>query len=179
MLIETERLILEPLGVKHFETACQYSLNPENAKMMCFLPCDSAEEVCDYLLKCEKQWQKDRPEYIEMAVLLDGVHIGAVSVEFAENGTVGELGWIINKNYWGSGYTVESAKALVDYCEEKYGLTHYIAHADSENYSSIRVMEKLGMKFVKQYSGRKNRISDEIREEVLYEMWRKKYADRI
>ncbi|MBQ8133741.1 MAG: GNAT family N-acetyltransferase [Clostridia bacterium] len=170
MKLKTERLTLEPLGIPHFKTACQYSLNPENAKMMCFLPCDNEKEVYDYLVKCEQQWKKDRPEYIEMAILFNGVHIGAVSVEFVEKATVGELGWIINKDYWGNGYTVEAARALVDYCKEKYGLTYYIAHADSENHASIRIMEKLGMKFVEKHGGRKNRISDEIREEVLYEI---------
>ncbi len=171
MELKTERLVLEPLALKHYETTVEYSTDPDNAKMMCFLPCDSEKEVYDYLLKCEKQWKKKTPEYLEMAVVLDGVHIGAVSVEFLENNSVGEFGWIINKKYWGNGYTVEAVKALVGYCKDKHALTHYIAHADSQNHASIRTMEKLGMKFVKQYGGRKNRISDEIREEVLYEIY--------
>lgn len=170
MKLKTERLTLEPLGIPHFKTACQYSLNPENAKMMVYLPYESEEEVRAYLVKCEQQWKKDRPEYIEMAILLDGVHIGSVSVDFLDWKGIGELGWILNKDYWGNGYTVEAARGLVDYCKEKYGLIHYVAHADSENHASVRIMEKLGMKFVKKYSGRKNRISDEIRDEVLYEI---------
>ena len=170
MQLKTERLILEPLSAKHYETTFRYSTDPENTKMMVYLPKESEEEVRDYLLKCEKQYQKDIPEYLEMAILLDGIHIGAVSIEFVDNNSVGELGWIISRDYWGNGYTVEAARALIDCCKEQYGLTHYIAHADSENHASIRVMEKLGMKFVKKYGGRKNRISDEIRDEVLYEI---------
>ena len=97
MLIKTKRLTLEPYGTKHYDTAVIYSTDPENTKMMCFLPCDSKEEVMEYLRKCEIQWKREKPAYLDAAILLDGRHIGAVSVEFLENGTVGELGWIIQK----------------------------------------------------------------------------------
>ena len=170
MKIITERLMLEPLTVKHYETTLKYSTDPENTKMMCFLPCDDGEEVMRYLKKCEVQWQKERPEYLDAAILVAGVHIGAVSIEFQENGTVGEFGWIINNLYRGKGYTVEAAKAFMKYCTERFGIYRYIAHADSENCASIRVMEKLGMNFVNISGERKNRNSDEERKECLYEL---------
>ena len=171
MIIKTDRLILEPLGTKHFPAACKYMTDPENARMMIFLPCENDKEVMDYLHKAYMQWEKGKPEYLDAAIILDGIHIGAVSIEFVNNGKTGELGWIIDRNYWGNGYTFEAAKSFMEYCREKYNLTHYIAHADSENRSSIRIMEKLGMTLVNIYSGRKNRISDEIRKEVMYELF--------
>ena len=170
MLVKTKRLTLEPYGTKHYDTAVIYSTDPENTKMMCFFLFDSKEEVMEYLRKCEIQWKKEKPAYLDAAILLDGRHIGAVSVEFLENGTVGELGWIIQKNFWGSGYAYEAAEAFMEYCTRQFGIRKYIAHADSENAASIRVMEKLGMKFVSVTDGRKNRLSDELCKEVLYEM---------
>ncbi len=169
MLIKTSRLVLEPYGTKHYDTTVVYSTDPENTKMMCFMPCESGEEVMDYLRKCEIQWSKEKPEYLDAAILHDGKHIGAVSVEFFDNMTIGELGWIISKAEWGSGFAYEAAAAFMQYCTEKFGVKKYIAHADSENTASIRVMEKLGMKLVSVSDGRKNRISDEPRREVLYE----------
>lgn len=171
MKIRTERLILEPLGIKHFQTACKYMTDPENAKMMIFLPCDDDKEVMDYLRKADIQWEKEEPDYLDAAIMLDGVHIGAVSIEFVDNRKTGEFGWIIDRNYWGNGYTIEAVKPFIEYCRRKYGLTHYIAHADSENYASIRIMEKLGMTFVSICGGRKNRISNDIGEEVMYELF--------
>ncbi len=170
MILKTKRLTLVPLGTAHLEGARIYSLDPENTKMMCFLPCDDEREVMDYLLKCEEQWRKEEPEYLDAAILLGGVHIGAVSIEFLEGGTVGELGWIINKQYWGHGYAVESASVFMEFVREKYGITRFIAHADSENTASRRAMEKLGMRLVETYGGRRNRSSDEERMECLYEM---------
>ena len=170
MILKTGRLMLEPYSVRHYETAAAYSTDPENTKMMCFMPCESGEEVMDYLRKCELQWGMEKPEYLDAAVILDGRHIGSVSIEFLEDRTVGELGWIINKTEWGRGYAYEAAAAFMKYCSEKFGIKKYIAHADSENTASVRVMEKLGMKLVSVSGNRKNRGSDELRSEVLYKL---------
>ncbi len=170
-LLKTNRLTLVPLGTEHFESTKVYSLDPDNTKLMCFLPCDDDKEVMTYLQKCEAQWKLKSPEYLDAAVLSDGVHIGAVSIEFLENGTVGELGWIINKDHWGHGYAVESAAAFIGYIHEKYGIDHFIGHADAENKASLRAMEKLGMSLTKTCGGRKNRCSPEERTECLYEMY--------
>ncbi len=170
IILNTKRLTLVPLGTEHLEGAKVYSLDPENTKMMCFMPCDDDREVMNYLLKCEAQWRKEKPDYLDAAVLLEGVHIGAVSIELLEGGNVGELGWIINKRYWGHGYAVESAAAFMAFVREKYGVARFIAHADSQNSASRRAMEKLGMRLVKTYGGRRNRGSVEERMECLYEM---------
>lgn len=170
MILRTKRLLLEPLGEKHYATTYEYSTDPENTKMMCFMPCDSGEEVRDYLQKCEIQWQKQIPEYLDAAVILDGMHIGAVSIEFFEQHTTGELGWIISKKQWGHGYAAEAAEEFMRYCSERFGIKRYIAHADAENTASMRVMEKLGMKRVSLHGGRKNRGCDEERMECLYEL---------
>ena len=177
MILHTKRLMLEPLGTKHYETTYRYSTDPENSRMMCFLPCDDGNEVKRNLKKCELQWNQDLPEYLDAAIINDGVHIGAVSIEFLENGTVGELGWIINKSQWGKGYAAEAAQCFVQYITEYLGVMKYIAHCDAENYPSVRVMEKLGMKRKSIHGGRKNRNSDEDRMEYLYEMTISKVND--
>ncbi len=171
MILKTKRLMLEPLGTKHYESTLKYSTDPENTRMMCFLPCDDGKEVMSYLEKCERQWEMESPEYLDAALICDGVHIGAVSIEFLENGTVGEFGWIIDKRYWGRGYAAEGICAFMKYVYGTYGIDHYIAHCDSENHASVRVMEKIGMIMKKRYRGRKNRGSEEIRDEMLFELY--------
>ena len=83
----------------------------------------------------------------------------------------GELGWIIRRDKWGCGYAGEAAEGLMRYFYEKYGIKKFIAQCDSENKSSERVMKKLGMSFVGVHGGRKNRSSDEERQEYLYEKY--------
>lgn len=85
-----------------------------------------------------------------------------------EERTEGELGWILNKRYWGHGYTFEAAQALIDYASQNLGIKKFIAYCDSENIPSYSLMEKLGMSRVLCRSGRKNRSSYEERMEYKY-----------
>ena len=62
-----------------------------------------------------------------------------------------EIGWRLKKQYWGNGYATEVATAL---CELgiKMGKP-IVARAMIENIASIRVMEKAGLKFEKEFWG--------------------------
>lgn len=81
---------------------------------------------------------------------------------------IGEIGWIISKKYWGKGYVTEAAKAIIEFAKNDLKLKKIIAHCDSENVASYKVMEKLGMSYVGRSWGRKNKASDEEREELEY-----------
>ena len=50
---------------------------------------------------------------------------------------------------WRRGYATESAQAIVQYGFENLGLETIVASADVPNEASIRVLERLGMQFVK------------------------------
>ena len=114
------------------------------------------------------EWEKEKPEYYEFAILYDNQHIGAVGIYF-ENG-IGELGWIINKKHWGKGFAYEAAEALVQYFRTNRGTTHFIAHCDAENAASYRVMEKLGMVKTGVRGGRRNRAASQDSFEYQYEL---------
>lgn len=170
MTIQTKRLTLRPLGPEYLMTAHEYSSDIENTRLMCFLPNDSLEETAAFLLDCEREWQKEKPMFYEFAIILDGMHIGAVGLYYNDERTELELGWIINKAHWSKGYTAEAARSAIDFAVNTLGIHNFIAHCDSENRASARVMEKLGMTFAESSGGRKNRSSDEERTELKYEM---------
>ena len=129
---------------------------------------ESIEETQEFLKKAEAEWQKEFPEFYEFAILTEGAHIGSVCLYLNEDRTEGELGWILNKRYWGHGYTFEAAQALIDYASQNLGIKKFIAYCDSENIPSYSLMEKLGMSRVLCRSGRKNRSSSEERMEYKY-----------
>ena len=170
MTIQTERLTLKPLGLDFLQTTHKYSSDIENTKFMMFLPNDSLEETANFLLDCEREWQKEQPSFYEFAVILEGVHIGAVSLYLNDERTEAEFGWIINKAHWGKGFSTEAARGVFDFAVNALGLRKFIAHCDSENTASARIMQKLGMTLAERNGGRKNRCSDEERIELKYEM---------
>ncbi|MCC3439065.1 MAG: N-acetyltransferase [Oscillatoriales cyanobacterium] len=58
-----------------------------------------------------------------------------------------EVGYVLAKAYWGKGLASEVAAATLKYGFEVLKLDKVVAVADTENRSSRRVMEKVGMKY--------------------------------
>lgn len=170
MCVTTARLTLVPLGVRFLDSFCAYALRPDNAALMVYLPKRDREEAAAYLREAEAQWQMPDPGYYDFAVLRDGEHIGSVTMYFEGDYTRGELGWIIRRDCWGRGYAFEAAQGLMKRFASETGLTRFIAHCDSKNAASRRVMEKLGMTYVETHGGRYNRTSRGERTEDLYEI---------
>lgn len=170
MKIKTERLTLVPISEAFLDNACAYAMNADNARLMVYLPKESRDEVRDFLRSAESEWQKPQPDICEFAVLRDGEHIGGMTMYFEGDYTRGELGWIIRRDCWGKGYAVEAAKGLMEHFRKTMGLDRFIAHCDSENTASKRVMEKLGMHYVETHGGRFNRLTEGERRECLYEI---------
>lgn len=63
-----------------------------------------------------------------------------------------DIGFRFFKEYWGRGFASESAKAVLDYGLNVLKIEYIVGRAAPENIASVRVLEKLGMKFIKQGS---------------------------
>lgn len=170
MKIKTERLTLVPLTMEYFKSTCDYAMNLENTCLMVYFPKSNKAEVADFIKNADYERKKNKPDFYEMAILLDGKHIGGITMYFEGHFDRGELGWIIRRDCQGNGYAAEAARGLMNYFKDKMGIKRFIAHCDSENTQSKRVMEKLGMKLVEIHAGRYNRSSTEERRECLYEI---------
>ncbi len=55
--INTERLILKPLGKNFLKSVISYAMNYENTKYMCHLPDETVEEVEEFLTGAENEWK--------------------------------------------------------------------------------------------------------------------------
>lgn len=58
-----------------------------------------------------------------------------------------ELGWWVWKVHWGRGYASEAGRALAAFAEREMGLARLVAVIDPDNMASIRVAEKIGMRY--------------------------------
>lgn len=61
-----------------------------------------------------------------------------------------EIGWFIDRTYWGQGLATEGALAAVEFAFEKLEIERLIGIYNPENLASRRVMEKIGMTFWKE-----------------------------
>ena len=60
-----------------------------------------------------------------------------------------DIGYALLPTFWSKGYAVEAARAVKDYARDAIGLKRIVAIVDPANESSIRVLEKLELKFEK------------------------------
>ncbi len=170
MKIYTKRLLLVPLGQQFIISTHKYSSDIENTKYMVHLPNLHINETKNFLDSVETEWQKHKPQFYEYAILIDQKHIGAISLYMNDDYTEGELGWIIDMEYWGNGYASEAAQAMIDFGTQELKIRRFIAHCDSDNVNSYKVMEKLGMSLESKTRGRKNKLSEEDREDLMYSL---------
>jgi RimJ/RimL family protein N-acetyltransferase len=55
-----------------------------------------------------------------------------------------EIGWVLQRSYWGKGFALEAAQASVKYAFEDLGRSHIISLIDPDNQRSIAVAKRLG-----------------------------------
>lgn len=170
MQITTPRLTIRPIGFEYVESTHAYAGNLDNARYMVFLPNESIEETEQFIRDAMAEMAKDAPDYYEFVILSGGEQVGGMSLYFLDRRDEAELGWILNRHFWGHGYAAEAARAVMDWARQAWGVRRFIAQCDAENAASWRLMERLGMRRVSCTGGRKNRASDEERQELTYEI---------
>ena len=69
-----------------------------------------------------------------------------------------EIGWWLARARWGKGLATEAAREAMRDAFERTGLRRIVAIAQPENLASIRVMEKLGMRFERETTHRGIRV---------------------
>lgn len=92
-----------------------------------------------------------------------GESIGMCGLIQRENLENVDIGYAFLPRFWSRGYAVESAMAVRDYARDVIGLKRLVGITNPDNFPSIGVLEKLGMKFEKMI-----RLSDEDIELSLF-----------
>ncbi len=54
------------------------------------------------------------------------------------------------QKFWGNGYAFEAAKHTVDYGFNQLHLKTIVGRAHIENIASLKILEKIGMQFIKE-----------------------------
>ena len=71
-----------------------------------------------------------------------------------EDEPVVEAGWSVTPERWGEGLATEAARASVSWGLDRLGLTRIVSFTLPDNHGSRRVMEKLGMAYVREFERR-------------------------
>ena len=74
-----------------------------------------------------------------------------------------DIGYALLPEFWSKGYALEAASAVMSYARETLGSPQVLAVVNADNQSSIRLLEKLGLKYERMI-----RLSDDAPEIKLF-----------
>ena len=151
-ILETNRLILRRLVLNDLDSLFALYCDPDVRKYIPDAPRNYEETRRELLWHMHGHpkrpelglWatiHKETGRFIGRCGLLPWVIDGQAEVEVA---------YLIGKAYWGQGLGMEAARAVLAYGFEKLNLSSLICLIEKENLPSIRVAEKIGMKFEKE-----------------------------
>jgi ribosomal-protein-alanine N-acetyltransferase len=145
--IRTARLHLREFVASDFQAVHAYSSDPRVTRFLFFGPRDeeSTAEYLEELLASQREQPRTR---FELAVeeLSSGQLIGACDLSLIESNVV-DLGYMLAAAQWGRGYATEIAVKLIDAAFLELRAQRVISTVDVNNAASIRVLEKIGMRW--------------------------------
>jgi len=145
--VRTARLNLREFVTSDFDAVHAYSSDPRVTRYLFFGPRDQ-ESTAEYLEELLASQQERPRTRFELAVeeTATGRLIGACDLSLIESNAV-DLGYMLEAEQWGKGYATEIAAALVDAAFSDLRADRVISTVDVNNGASIRVLEKIGMRW--------------------------------
>lgn len=147
--IETERLILRPLTVDDAKDVFEWVGDPIVNRFMPYPVYKSIDQVEKWISSLV-----DEKNEFGFCLKDNGKVIGSGSIKFDPESNSYELGYNINRAFWGNGYATEASKALIQWAYQKLGARDFCAAHATANTASGNVIKKCGFIFDKygQYS---------------------------
>ena len=149
--IETERLLLRAWRPDDFEDFARISADPEVMRYIANgQPATRSQAwramavfVGHWVLRGYGLWAAEERG--------TGKFVGRIGLWSPEGWPGLEVGWLLDRGYWGRGLATEGARAVLDYAFTTLHADHVISVIHPGNRRSIRVAEKIGERFEREY----------------------------
>lgn len=170
--IETPRLILRQW--KEGDIAEFARLNSDERVMKYFLKKLSYDETIDFYNRIQAEFdvygfglyaveEKRNNAFIGYV----GLHHVTFDVDFAP---AVDIGWRLLPEFWNQGYATEAALACLDYAATKLQQNEICSFTSLLNKPSERVMQKIGMKRMKEFNHPLVEPTNKLFKHVLYKI---------
>ncbi len=140
--LETKRLVLRPVCLADAKDMYEYASDPQVTKWVSFPTHQTLDEskeaiAAHFMAAPLGKWgivYRDTNKFIGTISLMDLTAFSA------------ELGYVINRNFWGQGLVPEAARTLLALAFDELNLAQVHAVHATKNPNSGRVLEKIGMR---------------------------------
>ena len=108
------------------------------------------DDACSYIVNGPMASYKKNGFGLYLVVLREtGESIGMCGLIRRDGLEDVDIGYALLPRFWSQGYAVEAARAMKAYGRDVIGLKRMVAITDPANEGSIRVLEKIGLRFEK------------------------------
>jgi RimJ/RimL family protein N-acetyltransferase len=150
IVLKTERLILRQFSSDDVQFILDLLNEPSFIQNIGDRGVQTLEDARSYILRVPVASYERHGFGLYLVILKEsGESIGMCGLIKREELEDVDIGYAFLPKYWSKGYAVESAFAVKEYARDVIGLKRLVAITDPENQGSIRVIEKLGLKFEK------------------------------
>jgi ribosomal-protein-alanine N-acetyltransferase len=154
--LTTNRLLLRPVAIEDADSIFAYSCNPNVARYVTWEPHKTIEDTKSVITGFFfKNYEKGLPEPFAITLLErpDWV-IGLIGCRpFDEDPKALEIAYVLAEEHWGKGIMAEACKCTMQFVAQNYPIQKFVGRYSALNPASGRVMEKLGMQYIKSYQG--------------------------
>lgn len=149
-IIETDRLALRRLSIDDAEFILDLLNQPSFLHFIGDRGVRTLDDARNYILKGPIASYEHFGFGLYLTALKEsGVPIGICGLVKRESLEDVDVGFAFLPQFWLKGYAFESASAVMAYGVNALGLDRIVGVTSADNYASIRVLEKLNLKFEK------------------------------
>ncbi|MGE7916079.1 GNAT family N-acetyltransferase [Lysinibacillus xylanilyticus] len=143
--LKGRRVILREMEEKDWIDVHTYASQPIVCQYQPWGP-NSEKESQDFVKQVILDTTKNPRSRFVFAIIEKKMLIGAGEINIRDfTNREGEIGYIVNPEYWGMGYATEVSKLLIEFGFETLNLHRIFATCDPRNVGSSKVLEKIGM----------------------------------
>ena len=175
----TDRLLLRQWQPSDLEAFAKITSNPE---VMQFFPkilnrqqSDELANQIKYLIEI-KGWGLWAVELLETQEFIGCIGLHPQPSKFDFSPCI-EIGWRLDTKFWNQGNATEGAHACLRFAFEELGFEEIVAFTAKHNFSSQKVMEKIGMRFSHDFLHPDFDDHHPLREEKLYRIKKQDFQD--
>jgi len=149
-LLETERLLLRQLTTDDAEFIFELLNDPSFIQNIGDRHIQTIDDACAYIVNGPVKSYEKNGFGLYLVVLKDtNESIGMCGLIKREGLEDVDIGYALLPRFWAKGYAIEAARATREYAKNVIGLKRIVAIVDPANQGSIRVLEKLGLRYEK------------------------------
>ena len=149
-ILETERLVLRQFSVEDAAFILRLLNEPSFIQNIGDRGVRTLEDARSYILRVPIASYEKNGFGLYLVILKgSGKSIGMCGLIKRDQLEDVDIGYALLPEFWSKGYAVEAALAVKEYARDVIGLKRLIAITDPENQASIRVLEKIGLRFEK------------------------------